>query len=155
MSLPDSSRYVANECLNRDSSPFSVEEHDEFFDAPDVIRDARHCRVTRRQPGSPGQFARCTRETAIRMALGATRGAVMMRVLREAALVSVVGVAIGLSATLVAVKAIASTLFGLAPTDPLTLGTVGVVLIGTALMAAFLPARRAAAIDPAQSLSVE
>jgi len=99
--------------------------------------------------------ARRTRETAIRLALGATQSAVLLRVLREAALVSVVGVAIGLSATLVAAKAIASILFALSPSDPLTLGTVAVVLIGTALIAGVLPARRAAATDPARSLSVE
>ena len=99
--------------------------------------------------------ARRTRETAIRMALGASQSAVLLSVLREAAVVSVVGVAIGLSATLVAAKTIASILFGLSPTDPLTLGGVAVVLIGTALLAGFLPARRAAATDPARSLSVE
>ena len=70
--------------------------------------------------------ARRTRETAIRIALGATQSSVLLRVLREAALVSVVGVVIGLSATLVAVKAIASTLFGLSPNDPLTLAAVAV-----------------------------
>ena len=98
---------------------------------------------------------RRTREIAIRMALGATKSVVLVRVLREAATVSIVGVGIGLAITAVAVKAIAAILFGLSPTDPWTLGTVAAVLIGTAMLAGLVPARRAAATDPVRSLSVE
>jgi predicted permease len=98
---------------------------------------------------------RRTRETAIRLALGATPRSVLMRFLGQSAVVSVVGVAIGLAAALGATKAVAAFLFDLKPNDPLVLGTMAGVLVVTGLAAGVLPARRAAAIEPAAALRSE
>jgi hypothetical protein len=98
---------------------------------------------------------RRTRETAIRLALGATRRSVLMRFLRESAVVSVAGVAIGLAAALAATRTVAAFLFELKPNDPVILGSMAAVLIATGLVAGILPARSAAAIEPATALRSE
>jgi predicted permease len=98
---------------------------------------------------------RRTAETAIRLALGATRQSVLLRFLGEGALVSVAGVTIGLAAALVATKAVGAFLFDLKPNDPLILGAIAAVLVLTGLAAGVLPARRAASIEPAAALRSE
>ncbi len=87
-------------------------------------------------------------EIGIRMALGASRGKVQMHVLRRTMALAVIGIAIGFIASLAVSRLIASVLFRTAPSDPLTF--VGMVfLLGTvALVAGYLPARRASKIDP-------
>jgi putative ABC transport system permease protein len=99
--------------------------------------------------------AQQTREIGIRMALGADRDSVVRMVLRQAALVIAIGVGAGLAAAAATGRAIEGLLFGLTPTDPVTLGAVALVLTGVALLACYLPARRATRIDPIQALRAE
>jgi len=96
-----------------------------------------------------------TREIGIRLALGASAGHVRGRVLGEAMMLSGVGIAIGLVAALQVTRVMAALLFELTPTDPITLGTVVIVLFGVALLASYLPARRATRVDPVISLRAE
>jgi putative ABC transport system permease protein len=99
--------------------------------------------------------AQQTREIGIRMALGADRDSVVRMVLRQASLVIAIGIALGIAAAAATGRALAGMLFQLAPTDPMTLGAVAVVLATVALLACYLPARRATRIDPIQSLRAE
>jgi ABC-type antimicrobial peptide transport system permease subunit len=98
---------------------------------------------------------RRTREIGIRMALGA-RGAdvVRMMLLRGLAVVGV-GLAVGVVAALFATRALASLLYGVEPTDPVTLVSVVALLGGVAIAACYIPARRATAVDPLTSLRSE
>jgi predicted lysophospholipase L1 biosynthesis ABC-type transport system permease subunit len=98
---------------------------------------------------------RRTRETAIRLALGASRGLVLRGVLREALVASSAGIAIGLSFTFVATRTIASFLFELSPHDPVTLGVVAGTLACTAVTASMIPAYRAAVTPPATAMKAE
>jgi putative ABC transport system permease protein len=98
---------------------------------------------------------RRTREIGIRMALGAGAPDVLRMMLRNGLSVIVVGLAIGLAASLLATRALASLLYGIEPTDPLTLAAVIGLLGGVALLACYVPARRATSIDPLESLKAE
>jgi predicted permease len=105
--------------------------------------------------GSVGLFgvlatsvARRTSEIGIRMALGARRGQVIRSVLRESMTMVGWGLAIGLALALSAGRLISSVLFGLAPSDPTTVVAAIGTLVGVSLLAAYLPARRAAHVDP-------
>ena len=95
------------------------------------------------------------REIGIRMALGARRGSVLVQVLRQTFVLSAIGVAIGVTAVLLTTKYITTLLFGLSERDPATLTTVSVVLLITASVAGFFPARRAATIDPVRAIKTE
>jgi predicted permease len=99
--------------------------------------------------------ARRTNEIGIRMALGAGRSDVVSLVLREGLAPVVVGIAIGLPASLAGGRLIASLLFGLKSTDPLTVGTATVVLIAVSCIAGYLPARKATRVDPMRALRCE
>jgi predicted permease len=99
--------------------------------------------------------AQRTRDIGIRMALGATRERVLTGVLGETFATSIVGIALGVAAALVATKLVATFLFGVTPRDPATLSGVALLLVVTALVAGFLPARRAASIDPVRALRGE
>jgi predicted permease len=97
---------------------------------------------------------RQTQEIGIRMALGATETRVQLDVIWETLRLALIGIALGMMASLAVARLIASLLFQTAPTDPLTFVGV-VVLLGTvALLAGFLPARRASTIDPMVALRV-
>lgn len=96
-----------------------------------------------------------TRELALRVVLGARRGELLGLVLREALLLGLAGVAMGLASALLAAHAIASMLFSLGPRDPATLAGVAVMLLATAVLAGYLPARRATRVDPAIALRSE
>jgi len=98
---------------------------------------------------------RRTREIGIQVALGASRRAVLASVLRQALRQAVGGVAIGLLGALVATPFLSSQLFGLEPTDPATFLAVSSLLVLVALLASWLPARRATRIHPAEALRVE
>ena len=92
------------------------------------------------------------RELSVRMALGATRGEVIRLVLGRSLRLLVVGTALGLAGSLALTRVLASLLFGVRPTDPLTFTGVTAVLFAVALLASYLPARRAARADPARAL---
>jgi predicted permease len=92
--------------------------------------------------------SRRTREIGIRMALGATRADVLWMTLKESAWLVVIGIAIGAPMAIAATRLISTTLFGLGAADPLTILTAALILIGVAAVASFLPARRAAQVDP-------
>jgi putative ABC transport system permease protein len=96
-----------------------------------------------------------TREIAIRVALGATPAGIRRGVLREALFLLGAGGCLGLGLALAMTRWLRSLLFGVSPSDPLTLVLGAGVLAGVALLAAYLPARRASRIDPAQALRAE
>ena len=89
-----------------------------------------------------------TREIGVRLALGAQPGGVVRLIVREGMVVGLVGIATGLAAALALSRALASLLFGVPARDPLTFGSVAVVLAIVALAACAIPARRAARVDP-------
>jgi predicted permease len=99
--------------------------------------------------------SRRTREIGIRMALGADRGSVVWLVMREVLILAIAGVIIGLGASWAATRLVKSQLFEIQPFDPLTmaLGTIGIGLI--AMLAGYMPARRATGIDPTTALRFE
>ena len=96
--------------------------------------------------------AQRTKEIGIRMAIGASRANVVQMILREGLLLSVVGVGVGLAGSLALSRSIRSLLFEVGPGDPITLGIVSLLLVGIALLACYLPARRATQIDPMVAL---
>jgi predicted permease len=99
--------------------------------------------------------ARRTHEIGIRMALGAHGPNVLLMILKEALRLVVIGLLAGLAAALAALKLIASLLFGLTATDPLTLTLATLLLLAVAALAGWLPARRAARVDPMVALRHE
>ena len=99
--------------------------------------------------------SRRTREVGIRMALGAQRSDVMLLVLKKAALLLVLGLVSGLVASWFATRAIQAFLFGVGRHDPITILSVCALLAVSGLIAAMIPARRAASIDPMQALRTE
>jgi predicted permease len=96
-----------------------------------------------------------TREIGIRMALGATPERVAGMVVRGGMSIAVVGIAAGLAGALLATRFMESLLFGVAATDPATFGATAGLLAVMALVAAYVPARRAARVDPLISLRSE
>ena len=96
-----------------------------------------------------------TREIGVRMALGAQRADVLRLVLRQGATMALAGVALGIALALGLTRLMSSQLFGVTPHDPLTFAAVGLVLIAVALAACYLPARRAATVDPIVALHAE
>jgi predicted permease len=96
-----------------------------------------------------------TSEIGIRMALGAERSRVVALVLREGALLIVPGVVLGVGLALLATRVTASLLFDVSPADPVALTLAPVCLIAAGFVAAYLPARRAASIDPLRALRHE
>jgi predicted permease len=96
-----------------------------------------------------------TREMGIRMALGANPRMLERQVVKEALLLSGVGVFIGLVGLAALSRYIASLLFGISPADPVVFTAATVILIGVASLAAWIPARRAARIDPVSALRFE
>jgi predicted permease len=96
-----------------------------------------------------------TREIGVRMALGATPGRVRAEVLRRAGVIAGIGVVVGFVAALLTSRLLTVLLFQVSPTDPISLGVACFVLLGVAAAAAYLPARRATSIDPAQALRAE
>ena len=98
---------------------------------------------------------RRTREIGIRMALGAGRPGVLWIVLREALLLAALGLAIGIPASLALGKLIQTQLFEISSTDPAVIAASAALILAVSLLAAYLPARRAARIDPVTALHCE
>ncbi len=96
-----------------------------------------------------------TREIGIRGALGAEGGAIRGMILRDTALLAVAGLGIGIPAAGFAARLLTSLLHGTSPTDPAVLATVAVVVVAVALAAGYLPARRAARVDPLVALRTD
>jgi putative ABC transport system permease protein len=99
--------------------------------------------------------ARRTHEVGVRMALGAGTGRVLRMVTGEGLRLATIGVGIGLLASLGLMRLLASQLYGVGATDPVTLGATAAILVGAALAASYLPARRATRIDPMIALRTE
>jgi predicted permease len=96
-----------------------------------------------------------TREIGVRMALGASAGSVRGMVVRHGVVLALGGVALGLGAAAVLSRVMASLLYGVAALDPLTYATVGASLVAVATLASWLPALRAAGVDPSRALRAE
>jgi putative ABC transport system permease protein len=96
-----------------------------------------------------------THEIGIRMALGAQRGTIVRSVLRQGGRLAILGVVIGSAVTLVLSRTLSGLLFGVRNTDPLTFMVVVALLLGVALAACYLPARRAMRVDPMVALRYE
>ena len=99
--------------------------------------------------------SRRTREIGLRMALGAPRNSVLKLVLANGLGLVLMGAAIGIVGALALTRFLASLLYGVKPNDPLTLVAVSLVLIASALLASYVPARRAARVDPMVALRYE
>jgi putative ABC transport system permease protein len=96
-----------------------------------------------------------TREIGIRVALGARPAQVVGPIVRQGMALALMGVGLGLAGAFLATKVIAAFLFGIEPTDPLTFAAVAALLLGVALLASYIPSRRALAIDPLTALRAE
>jgi len=96
-----------------------------------------------------------TREIGVRIALGAQRGTVYRLILKEAGVLALAGIVIGTGCAILAASLMRKLLFGTPPWDVATLVCVAVVLAASALLASFLPARRAASVDPITALRAE
>jgi putative ABC transport system permease protein len=99
--------------------------------------------------------SRRTREIGVRVALGAASGDVLRMILSQGLRTIFIGVAIGIAGSLALTRTVESLLFGVSATDPLTFGGVTLFLVGAALLACFIPARRATKVDPMVALRYE
>jgi putative ABC transport system permease protein len=99
--------------------------------------------------------SRRTREIGVRIALGAGSGDVVRMILSQGMRTIFIGVAIGIVGSLALTRTVESLLFGVTATDPLTFGGVTLLLVGAALLACYLPARRATRVDPLVALRYE
>ena len=98
---------------------------------------------------------RRTAEIGLRIALGAAPAKITWMVLRDGLLLIALGVAVGLPLSLAAARISASLLYGVKPNDPVTFVATVAVLLGIGALAAFVPARRAAAVEPIEALRHE
>jgi putative ABC transport system permease protein len=96
-----------------------------------------------------------TNEIGIRMALGATRENILGLVLKQGSVLALGGIALGLIASILITRILSNMLFAVSPRDPQTFFAVGLVLAGVALIASYVPARRATRVDPMVALRYE
>jgi len=95
------------------------------------------------------------RELGIRLALGASRGRIQAQVLRAGFVLGLAGIALGLAGSWLSNRLLESRIWGVERGDPLALGGAAVVLLVTAVVASWLPARRAGRVDPVETLRIE
>ncbi len=99
--------------------------------------------------------AQRTSEIGLRMALGAQSKQVLGLVLKQGMLLALIGAAVGVLVALPVARLASGLLYGVSAADPLTYGGITLLLLGVALLACYLPARRATRIDPLVALRVE
>jgi ABC-type antimicrobial peptide transport system permease subunit len=99
--------------------------------------------------------ARRTREIGIRVALGAGRASLLTLVMREVALLTAIGVALAVPASLALSRYVRAQLYGILPNDPVSIAVAALVLIAVALLAGYIPAERATRVDPIRALRYE
>jgi len=96
-----------------------------------------------------------THEIGVHMALGAQRSDVLRMVVGDGLRLAVIGIGVGITGALALTRFLSSLLFGVKPADPLTFVLVAALLFGVALVASYVPARRAMRVDPAVALRYE
>jgi predicted permease len=99
--------------------------------------------------------AQRTREIGIRVALGAAPRQVLLPVVREGMMLALAGIAIGLAGAFVAARALSAFLFGVGTADPLTFGGVALLMLAVAMLASYIPSRRALKVDPVIALRAQ
>ena len=99
--------------------------------------------------------AQRTREIGVRVALGATRGAILKMVLGQGLITIAIGIAIGLAGSLLLTRTMRSMLFEVSPNDPLTIASITLLVLFIAMLASYIPARRATRVDPMVALRYE
>lgn len=98
---------------------------------------------------------RRTREIGVRLAVGATPGAVLGMVLREGVTLTAIGVALGIPIGIMASRGLRALLFGVSESDPMVAASVTVFFLLLTIVAVLIPARRAACLDPVAALRAE
>jgi putative ABC transport system permease protein len=107
------------------------------------------------KPAMDRSWGRRTREIGVRVALGARSWDVLTMILTQGLRTILIGIAIGVAGSLAITRLLRSMLFGVTATDPLTFAAVILLLSGTALLACYIPARRATKVDPMVALREE
>ncbi len=108
----------------------------------------------RRYNADPAALGR-TREIGIRVALGASRSSVLRLIVQQGLGLALIGGVIGLVGALAGTRVLPSLLFGVAPSDPATFGAIVVLLVAAVCLASWIPARRAANVQPVEALRLE